>query len=150
MEDLYFEDFHVGRKFESESATLSEADIIGFGERYAPLPYHTDPAAAKDTMFKGLVAAGYQTAALSFGLFLRTGAFRAAGMGSPGVDELRWLRPVRPGDSLRVIAEVLEASAARSSGGRDAIRMKYDTLNQNGETVMTAIATHYLRRRPRK
>lgn len=148
LNDLYFEDFHVGRKFETESATLSEADIIDFGRRYAPLPYHTDPAAAQDTMFKGVVAAGFQTAALCFGLFVRTGAFRVAGMGSPGIDKLRWLKPVRPGDTLRVIAEVIESSPAVATGGRDAIRMKYDTLNQRGEIVMTLTSLHFLRRRP--
>ena len=145
--DLYFEDFRVGRRFETETVTLSEADIIAFGERYAPLPYHTDPVAAKNTLFKGLVAAGYQTAALSFGLFVRTGAFRACGMGSPGLDKLRWLKPVKPDDTLRVIAEVIESSPA-ADGGRDAIRMKYDTVNQHGDTVMTVISLHFLRLRP--
>jgi len=148
MDDLYFEDFHVGRRFETETATLTEQDIVAFGKLYAPLPYHTDPVAAKDTMFKGVVAAGYQTAAITFALFVRTGAFRAAGMGSPGVDQLRWLKPVKPGDTLRVIAEVVESSPAAAPGGRDAIRMKYATVNQHGETVMTVTSLHFLRRRP--
>jgi acyl dehydratase len=99
-------------------------------------------------MFKGLVAAGYQTAATTFALFVGTGAFQAAGMGSPGVDKLRWLKPVRPGDTLRVVAEVVESSPAAAPGGRDAIRMEYATLNQHGETVMTVSSLHFLRRRP--
>ena len=148
MDDLYFEDFHVGRRFETATATLTEQDIVEFGKRYAPLPYHTDPAAAKDTVFKGVVAAGYQTAAITFSLFVQTGAFRAAGMGSPGVDQLRWLKPVKPGDTLRVVAEVVESSPAAAPCGRDAVRMKYSTLNQHGETVMTATSLHFLRRRP--
>ncbi len=148
MQDLYFEDFHVGRKFETASATLTESDIIAFGERFAPLPYHVDPVAAKDTMFKGLVAVGHHTAAVTFGLFVRTGAFSACGMGSPGIDKLRWLKPVRPGDTLHVIAEVLESLPATAPGGRDTIRMKYDTINQNGEIVMTLSSLHFLRRRP--
>lgn len=148
MDDLYFEDFYVGRTFESATATLSEEDIVEFGKRYAHMPYHTDPVAAKDTPFGGLVAAGYQTAAVTFGLFVDTGVLRACGMGSPGVDRLRWHKPVRPGDTLRVIAEVLEVSPAKSAGGRDAVRIEYRTVNQNDEVVMTLTSLHFLRRRP--
>lgn len=147
-EDLYFEDFHVGRRFETETMTLTDAEIIDFGRRYAPLPYHTDPESAKASMFGGLVAAGHQTAAITFGLFVRTGAFRACGMGSPGLDKLRWLKPVKPGDTLKVIAEVTEVSPATEPKGRDAIRLKYDTVNQRGEAVMTVTSLHFLKRRP--
>jgi acyl dehydratase len=149
MQDLYFEDFFVGQKFESDSRTLSEADIVSFGESYARLPYHTDPSAAKDTMYGGVIAAGYQTAALTFGLFVETGVLRACGLGSPGVDKLRWLRPVRPGDTLRVVAEIIEVSPAQAVGGRDAIRVKYETLNQKGEAVMTLTSLHFVKRRPK-
>jgi acyl dehydratase len=149
MNDPYFEDFFVGQKIETASRTLSESDIVSFGRSYAPLPYHTDTAAAKDTMYGGVIAAGYQTAALTFGLFVETGVFRACGMGSPGVDKLRWLKPVRPGDALRVVAEIIEVSPAQNPGGRDAIRVKYDTLNQHGETVMTLTSLHFVKRRPK-
>ncbi len=148
MDDLYFEDFFVGQVIESAPMTLSEEEIIAFGERYAPLPYHTDPAAASETMFGGIVAPGYQTASLTFGLFVRTGTFRACGMGSPGIDKLRWLRPVRAGDTLKVTAEIIEVSPAKEEGGRDAIRIAYQTRNQEDDVVMTLSSLHFVRRRP--
>ena len=150
MGDLYFEDFHVGQVIESAPMTLSEEEIVAFGERYAPLPYHTDPAAAAGTMFGGIVAPGYQTASLTFGLFVRTGVFRACGMGSPGIDRLRWLRPVRAGDTLRVRAEIVETSPAREEGGRDAVRIAYETRNQEDAVVMTLSSLHFVRRRPKE
>lgn len=146
--EYYFEDFEVGQKFETETAKVTLDDIVSFGRKYAPLPYHTDPEAAKETPYGGVIAAGYQTAGITFGLFVETGVFRACGLGSPGVDKLRWLKPVRPGDELRVVAEVIEVSPAREQGGRDAIRIKYDTLNQNSETVMTVTSLHFVKRRP--
>jgi acyl dehydratase len=149
MNDLYFEDFSVGQKFETGSRTFTEDDIVAFGRRYAPLPYHTDPVAAKDSMYGGVIAAGYQTAAATFGLFVEAGVLRASAMGSPGVDKLRWLKPVRPGDTLRVVAEIVEISPADKLGRRDAIRIKYDTFNQKNETVMTLTSLHFVKRRPR-
>ena len=148
MRDYYFEDFYVGQTFQSESEVLSEDDIVTFGQRYAPMPYHIDPEAAQDTMFGGLVAAGYQTAALTFGLFVRTGVLAACGTGSPGVDKLRWLRPVRPGDALHVVAEIIEVSPAQSEDGRDAVRITYTTYNQDDKPVMTLTSLHFVKRRP--
>lgn len=148
MSDYYFEDFYVGQIFESDAETLSEEDIVTFGQRYAPMPYHVDPDAAKNTMFGGLVAAGYQTAALTFGLFVRTGVLAACGTGSPGVDKLRWLRPVRPGDELHVSAEIVEVSPAQFEDGRDAIRITYTTINQDDDPVMTLTSLHFVKRRP--
>lgn len=144
---LYFEDFAVGQVYETDTWTLSEEDIIEFGEKYAPLPYHTDPVAAKETSFGGLVAAGFQTVSITFSLFVQTGALSVAGMGSPGVDSLRWKLPVKPGDTLRVLANVIEVSPAQKEGGRNAIRLRYDTLNQNDETVMTLTSLHFVRSR---
>lgn len=146
--DYYFEDFQVGQTFETGTAAVTQDEIVSFGGKYAPLPYHTDPEAAKDSMYGGVIAAGYQTAAITFGLFVETGVFRACGLGSPGVEKLRWLKPVRPGDALRVMAEITEVSPAREEGGRDAIRIKYETINQKGETVMTVTSLHFVRRRP--
>ena len=144
---LYFEDFREGQVYETGRHMLDEAEIVEFGTRYAPLPYHTDPEAAKATTFGTLIAAGYQTAAVTFGLFARTGALSESGMGSPGVDSLRWKKPVRAGDTLRVLAHVLELSPARAEGGRDAVRIRYDTLNQDDEVVMTLTSLHFVRRR---
>lgn len=147
-QDLWFEDFEAGRVFVSRPHTLTEDEIVAFGRSYANLPYHTDPEAARDTMFGELVAPGYMTAALSFGLFVDIGVLRACGMGSPGVDKLRWHRPVRPGDTLHVEAEVAEVSPAAEPKGRNAIRMAYTTVNQRGEPVMTLSSLHFVRPRP--
>ena len=148
MSDLYFEDFSVGQVYETSATTLEQDDIVQFGKQYANLPYHTDPEAARKTSFAGLVAPGYQTAALTFGLFVDLGLFRASGMGSPGIDKLRWLKPVRPGDNLHVSAEVIEVSPAQSTSGRNAVRFRYDTINQDGDKVMTVTSLHFLKRRP--
>ena len=145
---LFYEDFEVGQVFETGTHTLGEQEIIDFGEKYAPLPYHTDAEAAKDSSFGTLVAAGYQTAALTFGLFARTGALSLSGMGSPGVDSLRWKHPVKVGDTLRVKANIVEVSPAAKQGGRDGVRIRYDTLNQNDEVVMILTSLHFVRRRP--
>ena len=148
MGDLYFEDFAVGQVYETSVVTLEQDDIVQFGKQYANLPYHTDPEAARKTTFAGLVAPGYQTAALTFGLFVDLGLFRASGMGSPGIDKLRWLKPVRPGDALHVSAEVIEVSPAKSTSGRNAVRFRYNTINQDGDKVMTVTSLHFLKRRP--
>ncbi|MEE2996889.1 MAG: MaoC family dehydratase [Pseudomonadota bacterium] len=144
---LFFEDFEVGQVIETGSHTLQEKEIIEFGLKYAPLPYHTDAEAAKETSFGGLIAAGYQTAAMTFGLFARTGALAESGMGSPGVDSLRWKRPVRAGDTLHALANILELSPAEKEGGHDAVRIRYDTLNQHDEIVLTLTSLHFVRRR---
>ena len=148
MSNLYYEDFAVGQVYETSAVTLEQDDIVQFGKQYANLPYHTDPEAARKTTFAGLVAPGYQTAALTFGLFVDLGLFRASGMGSPGIDKLRWLKPVRPGDALHVSAEVIEVSPAQSTSGRNAVRFRYDTINQDGDKVMTVTSLHFLKRRP--
>lgn len=145
---LFFEDFEVGQVYETDTHTLDEQEIIEFGLKYAPVPYHTDAEEAKNTSFGTLIAAGYQTAAITFGLFARTGALSLSGMGSPGVDKLRWKRPVKPGDTLRALANIVEVSPAEKEGGRDAVRIRYDTLNQNDEVVMTLTSLHFIRRRP--
>lgn len=146
--DLYFEDFTVGRVFETDSRTLTEQDIIAFGTQFAPLPYHTDPEAAKDTMFGELVAAGFHTCAVSFGLFIEAGVFGACAMGSPGLDRLRWKKPARPGDSLRVTATVMDASPARDDSGRNLIKLLFETSNQSGEAVLEMHTLHFVRSRP--
>ena len=148
MSDLYFEDFSVGQVYETSAVILEQDDIVQFGKQYANLPYHTASEAARKTSFAGLVAPGYQTAALTFGLFVDLGLFRASGMGSPGIDKLRWLKPVRPGDALHVSAEVIEVSPAQSTSGRNAVRFRYDTITQDDDKVMTVTSLHFLKRRP--
>jgi len=145
--DLYFEDFTPGRRFETDARTVEAADIVAFGKSYAPLPYHTDPDAARDSMFGGLVAAGFQTASISFALFIEAGVFSACAMGSPGLDRLRWLRPVRAGDTLRVVVEILEALPAQGPKGRNLIKSRYETFNQKDEAVLEMVMLNYVRAR---
>jgi len=147
-DDLWFEDFKPGRRFVTAARQVDEAEIVAFGRAYANLPYHTDAAAAEETMYRGLIAPGYLTASITFGLFADTGALSVCGMGSPGIDKLRWHRPVRAGDAVHVEAEVVEVSPAREAGGRDVIRIEYAAVNQHGETVLTLSSLHFVRRRP--
>jgi len=145
--DLYFEDFTIGRVFETDRRTISQEEIIAFGRQFAPLPYHTDPEAAKDTMFGELVAAGFHTCSISFGLFIEAGIFASCAMGSPGFDNLRWKKPVRPGDSLQVTATVTEASPARDESGRNLIKLLFITSNQDGEPVLEMHTKHFVKSR---
>lgn len=141
MTGRYFEDFQPGDIIETEGATLTEAQIIDFALTYDPQPFHLDVVAAGKSLFGGLIASGFQTLALSFRLLRDTGIITGTGLGGAGADELRWLAPVRPGDTLRVRAEVLEKKRS-SKGGRGTVRIAYATLNQRGETVLTATFLH--------
>lgn len=145
---LYFEDFKAGDRFESARLTVSEALIVEFGRFYDAQVFHTDPEAAKTTVYGGLIASGLQTIALTFKLFLETGTIAASSLGSPGLDEIRWRAPVRPGDTLHVVAEVLETRASTSKPDRGIVRLLYTTRNQQGDAVMTLIGNQLLRRRP--
>jgi len=148
METLYFDDFRVGDRFESPGMTVTEGQIIDFAMRFDPQVFHVDAEAAKATPYGGLIASGIHTIALTFRLFLMTGALNAENsLGAPGFDELRWLRPVRPGDTLRAEGEVLELRPSKA-GDRGIIRFRYSAWNQRGETVFTVIGNQIGRRRP--
>jgi len=148
MADRYFDDFKVGDKFATGTKTVTDDMIVGFAKVYDPQPFHIDPAAARQTHFGGLIASGFQTLAIGFRLIWDTGVLAAASMGSPGFDELRWLKPVRPGDTLRVEMEVVESRPSQSKPDRGIMRGAYRYLNQNGEAVLTYTAMHLLKRRP--
>ena len=145
---LYFEDFKPGDRFESATLTITEALIIEYARFYDPQPFHTDPEAARATVYGGLIASGMQTIGIAFKLFMQTGALAACSLGSPGLDEVRWKAPVRPGDVLRVVAEVLESRPSSSKPDRGIVRILFSTLNQRGETVATFIGNQLCRRRP--
>jgi acyl dehydratase len=147
MKSLYFEDFKPGDRFESPGVTLTEGEILDFAAHYDPQPFHTDRVAAEQSIYGGLIASGIQTVAVSFRLLLQTGAL-ANNLGSPGFDELRWLRPVRPGDTLRVQGEVVEVRPSASRPDRGAVRFRCTTRNQNDEPVQTVFCNQLLWRRP--
>ena len=148
MAERYFDDFKVGDKFTTATKTVTEKMIVEFAKVYDPQLFHVDPAAAQQTHFGGLIASGFQTLALGFRLIWDTGVFAACSMGSPGFDELRWLKPVRPGDTLRVEMEVTESRPSRSKPDRGIMRAAYRYVNQNGDAVLTFNSMHLLRRRP--
>jgi acyl dehydratase len=147
MANLYFEDFAVGQTFETASYTVSEDEAVAFGRRYVPMPYHTDPVQAKAYPYGGLIVPGHLSAAIAFGLFAKTGVLDASGIGAAGAN-IRWLVPVRPGDTLRVVATIAEVSPAAKPGGRDAIRIRLDCFNQDGALVLTHETLQFVRRRP--
>ena len=146
--ELYFEDFTPGRQFHTTGVTVTEGQIIDFALRFDPQPFHLDVEAAKQTIFGGLIASGFHTMALTFRLYAQTNALAAASLGSPGLDEVRWLHPVRPGDTLRAVVEVLETRASTSKPDRGIVTVKYTTRNQRGEPVMTMLAKQIIGRRP--
>jgi acyl dehydratase len=145
---FYFEDFVPGQRIDTTGVTLSEGEIIDFALRFDPQPFHLDVEAAKDTIFGGLIASGFHTMALTFRLYVQTNALAAASLGSPGIDEVRWLRPVRPGDTLRATIEVLDSRPSTSKPDRGIVSVKYTTFNQRGEPVMTMLSKQLMRRRP--
>jgi acyl dehydratase len=145
---LYFEDFRPGDRFESAALAISDSMIMDFARVYDPQVFHTDPQAARETVYGGLIASGLQTVAISFKLFLETGTLAAASLGAPGLDEIRWKAPVRPGDVLHVVAEVLETRPSTSKPDRGIVRILFTTFNQRGEAVQTLIGNQLLRRRP--
>jgi acyl dehydratase len=147
MADKYFDDFEIGERIVTAGVTLTESLIIDFALRYDPQPFHIDLEAAKDSNFGGLIASGFQTLALGFRMALETGVFRACGMGSPGFDELRWLRPVCPGDTLHSELEVIDKKPSTSKPDRGMLRIKYRIKNQRGEDVITFTSLHLARRR---
>ena len=136
-EDRYFEDYLPGAVHEFGSITLGEADIIEFARRFDPQPFHIDPEAAKQTPFGGLIASGWHTASSAMRLLVDNYISRVASLGSPGADELRWRKPVRPGDTLSVRITILESKLSRSKPVQGTIRSHIEVLNQRREVVMT-------------
>lgn len=144
----FFDDFAVGEEFRSRGVTLSEAAILDFALTYDPQRFHLDVEAAKATPYGGLIASGFQTLALAFRMFLQLGDFDHANVGSPGMDELRWLAPVRPGDTLRTYAEIIEKTPSRSKPDRGSMVLSFRVLTQRDEIVMTFRTTVIVLRRP--
>jgi acyl dehydratase len=126
---------------------VTEAQILEFARVYDPQPFHIDVEAAKATEFNGLIASGFHTLSLSFSLFFRLGVFARANLGSPGMEELRWLKPLRPNDTIRVEAEVMEVKPSHSKPDRGIVVMRHDTFNQRGELILTVNCLHRLKRR---
>src|SRR6267378_4553413 len=146
MSERYFEDLKAGDRFESDRYKVTEEQIISFAREFDPQPFHLDSAVADRTMFKGLIASGWHTAAITMRLFVQTLNFAEGAIGL-GVDELRWPNAVRPGDALRVETEIVDLRPSRSKPDHGIVRIRNTTTNQRGEIVQTMFAHAMIPRR---
>jgi acyl dehydratase len=144
----WFEDFAVGDVTELGPVTLGEEEIVEFASRYDPQPFHLDREAAKDSMFGELVASGWHTTVLFMSMFVRGVLLDSASLGSPGVEEIRWLAPVRPGDTLRGRSTILDARPSSKDPRRGTVFTHNEVLNQDDVVVMTMKARGFFARRP--
>lgn len=145
IKQKYFDDFKVGDKHFTTGITLTESEIINFALNYDPQPFHLDAQAASESQFNGLIASGFQTITLCFRLFIQSGMLNESSLGSPGIDELRWLKPVRPGDTLHSEVEVLEVIPSKSKPDRGLIKFRYTAVNQANEIVSSFVLNHFLK-----
>jgi acyl dehydratase len=150
INDRYFEDYIEGDSYRFGSIAVDADEVISFAKRFDPQNFHTDPDAAKLTQFGGLIASGWHTAGLTMRLYVEHYLTHVASLASPGLDELRWLKPVRPGDMLSVRVTVLKATPSKSKPDRGAVTSRVEVFNQRDETVMTFTCVNIIgRRRPR-
>jgi acyl dehydratase len=144
----YFDDFQEGQFFETGSVGISKEEIIDFARKYDPQPFHVDEEKAK-ILYGGLIASGWHTVSLCSRLMVDSLLNKTAGMGSPGVDELRFLKPVRPGNTLSGRFTIIGLKPSERKADRGTIKLKGEMLNQDGETVLSLIGTIIVARRPR-
>jgi acyl dehydratase len=139
MPNRYFDDLKVGDRFKSQPVEVTGEEIIDFAREFDPQVFHLEAAKAEQTIFKGLIASGWHTAAITMRLFVQTLNFAEGAIGL-GVDELRWPNPVRPGDSLSVETEIIDLRLSRSKPNYGIVRLRNLTMNQRGEIVQTMFA----------
>lgn len=144
-DDRYFEDYVPGSVYEFGSILMEEKEMIDFATRYDPQAFHTDPDAARKSVFGGLIASGWHTGAVSMRLIVDHYLSRVASLGSLGIDEMRWLKPVRPRDELSIRVTVLQVRLSQSKPDRGIVRSLVEVMNQNREVVMSRIAINFVR-----
>ena len=144
----YFDEFEVGERFDSPGVTLTESMILDFALRCDPQPFHLDKTYAENGPFEGLIASGLHTLVLAHRMLLDGQIIPASSMGASGMDEVRWLKPVRPGDTLKVSSEVLEKRPSKSRQDRGRLRTLFEVKNQRQEVVMTFTVAYMVARRP--
>ena len=149
MQDRFFEDIEIGERFTSRGVSVTESMIIEFAYKYDPQPFHIDVVAAKATHFKGLVSSGFLTLALAGRMFLSEQVFGNAAMGASGMDELRWLIPVRPGDTLHGVGQVEGKRPSNSRSDRGYLDLILRVFNQHDDVVMTYRIHQIIACRPR-
>ena len=147
MTERYLEDFAVGQTFSSGRLRIDAEQIKTFAAAFDPQPFHLDETAARHTIFRGLAASGWHTAAVTMRLLVESNFTPAGGIVGVGVEECRWPRPVRPGDELRVESEVLEVRPSQSRPDQGLMKVRTTTLNQHGFAVLILIANLVVPRR---
>ena len=148
MHTMYLEDFEAGQIFRTRGMSMDESEIMDFARKYDPQPIHTDREAAAEGPFEGLIASGWHTGSMVFRLWIDLGFMEKSSLGGPGIENLRWLVPVRPGDTLHTEVEIIEARPSRSKPDRGILRYITRGINQRGETVITMDSASFLKRRP--
>ena len=146
-EDKYVEDYEAGRVYKLGSVEVELAEVIEFASRYDPQYFHIDESRAKESIYGGVIASGWHTASMMMRVFADNFLSDVSSMGSPGLDELRWYHPVRPGDTLFVSAIVLETRSSKSKPDRGVMRTRTEVHNQHQELVLSSTAVNFLRRR---
>lgn len=144
----YFEDFQPGQVSEVGPYVVSREEIIAFAKQFDPQPFHLSDEGGRESIFGGIIGSGWHTASICHRLIVEGLLSKSSSMGSPGLDELRWLKPVRPGDALSVRIEVLSTTPSRSKPDRGAIKFRFEVRNQHGDAVMTEVANALFGRRP--
>jgi acyl dehydratase len=148
-ENRYFEDYEAGRVYQFGSAVVTEPEIIEFAQRFDPQDMHIDPEKARHGRFGGIIASGWHTIALTMRLYVDHFLSSVASLASPGVDEVRWPNPVRPGDILHIRVTTLDTVPSRSKPDRGVVRARLEAFNQNDQPVLSLIAVSILGRRRR-
>jgi acyl dehydratase len=146
--DLYLDDLAPGQTYGSGETTVTEAEIVRFAKDFDPQPFHLDGEAAKATFFGGLAASGWHTASLTMRLLVDSEMRLAGGIVGAGMDELRWPKPLRPGDTIRLESEVIEVRPSRSRPSQGLAKVRTTTLNQHGEAVQVLVANLLVVRKP--
>ena len=145
LKPKYFDDFHVGESFETEPNFISKDEIIDFASKYDPQSFHLDEDAAKNGPFGRLTSSGFMTLGKSFTQIFNTNVFNGSSMGAWGLDELRWTKPVYPGDTLKTQVEVLEKKLSSKNPIKGTVRLKQTVYNQNEDIVMTWISNSMIK-----
>ncbi len=144
----YFEDFEIGRTIHVGSRTVTEEEIIDFATKFDPQPFHVDTHAAKHSMYGGIIASGWHTCSMMMRLMVDGFLREASSLGSPGVDEIRWIKPVRGGDTLTVTTTAQEIRPSTSKPDRGVVVTLWEAKNQHGELVATIKGMGMFKRRP--
>ncbi|KAA0179674.1 MaoC family dehydratase [Cupriavidus cauae] len=145
---MYFEDFVVGSRRELGSRLITEDEIVSFATQYDPQPFHVDKEAAQRSIYGGLISSGWMTCAVMMRMLVDNMTSKSASMGSPGVDEIRWLKPVYAGDTLTVFVSVLDKRPSQSKPDRGVVHTQWEAVNQRGELVCTVKGMGMYGRRP--